>query len=122
MDSSKKALDKIIAENRKSLSKGFNAVNPRNYSELDISPVRAHYPEFTLPLKSIPEAKKWEVGCRYNLEIVVEQVAVNDRIGQESNVSFSVIGVKAGEKVSKGKSGEKEKVENNSEDEEDYDE
>lgn len=94
-----KALREVISENMASMPKGFDAIDPGKPGS-DIGPMPyINYPTFHMSLKDIPEAKKWQVGERYTLEVVVEMTGMSDRIGQKPNVDFSIIGVKAGEHV-----------------------
>lgn len=96
------AVRKAHSQNMASMSKGFVAVHPKSY-DLEEPMMDVHYPEFSLKLKDIPEAKNWEVGKRYKLELIVEQVSMSDRKGREPDVEFSIVGIKAGGPASNSK-------------------
>lgn len=96
-----KEMKKMSNEHMASIPKQYKAVHPENYGLDESSKSSMRFPEFRLKLKDIPEAKSWEVGERYALELLVEQSSLTDRKGQEPTVEFSVIGVKVGKKQNK---------------------
>jgi hypothetical protein len=64
------------------------------------------YPEIRLPLSSIPEAKKWEIGKTYQITLEVELTSIGGGgmmpSSGDGNAAFEVYGVEAGKEV-KGK-------------------
>lgn len=52
-----------------------------------------YYPSFTVPINTVPEAKKWEIGKNYRLAIEVTQKAMRDSNPPE--VTFEIKKIKA---------------------------
>jgi hypothetical protein len=97
-------LKDIVAANAASMAKDFHAIEPRMYGMGPMSPTSdINYPEISLPLKDVLEAKDWKVGNRYGIELVVEMTGLTDRIGSGGRVEFSVIGIKPGDEIAKPK-------------------
>lgn len=75
------------------------------------SPMEAYYPPtFTLPDEKIPEAKTWEVGKKYKMEIEVEMVGTNkDEYLKSKKIThrfkITQIGVEQDDEEMKGKRG-----------------
>jgi hypothetical protein len=67
-------------------------------------------PTFSLSQDQLPEAKKWQVGKKYKLEIEVEMVGTNkDEYMQKQPINhrFKVTGVAVDEEEDEGKKGYK---------------
>jgi len=102
----------------------FSKVTPETYGMMEgPSKPKPHYPEFRLKLKDIPEAKDWEVGKQYKIELIVEQVMLSERKDEDGQVEFCIMAVNAGEEVDERVEPEKEKKKNKKkgEDDEEYD-
>lgn len=63
--------------------------------------VEEHYPSFTLKLQDIPEAKKWDIGKTYRLEIEVELKSMRAD-EKESTTGFDIKKVRALSNAGKG--------------------
>lgn len=55
---------------------------------------RQYYPTLHLDLDYIPEAKKWEVGKTYKIEIEVKMVGKSESKFQKS-AEFDIVGIEA---------------------------
>ena len=78
-------------------------VTPEKWGGVEASPskkVEEHYPSFTLKLQDIPEAKKWDIGKTYRLEIEVELKSMRAD-EKESTAGFDVKKVRALSKAGK---------------------
>ena len=72
-------------------------ITPDKPNKLETVSRREYYPGFSLKLKNIPEAKKWEIGKRYKLEVEVEMKSIRED-EEESMVGFDVRKVEVIEK------------------------
>lgn len=75
----------------------FKKIEPMTFDySKPISPEKM-YPVVTLPISSIPESKKWEIGKTYQiaLEVVQKSMRLGDMHGKDhSEVTFEVKKVK----------------------------
>lgn len=63
-----------------------------------------HYPTFSIDLEHLPEAKNWQVGKTYKIELEVKQTGLH--IGQsayDNRAEFDIIGIDTSENKSKPK-------------------
>lgn len=67
-------------------------VRPKRMSEMYDMPStdKKICPRLSLPLDAIPEAKKWQIGEHYTVELSLKQVSID-----EKNVTFDICGVDA---------------------------
>ena len=61
----------------------------------EVPTVKEYYPSFSLKLKDIPEAKDWEVGKTHKLALEVKQTSLSKREGEEGDVRFDILKIKA---------------------------
>lgn len=89
-----KAMKKKTDEHYASMSKGFKAVSPENSMLESVNEPKLYFPNFRIKLKDLPEAKKWKVGEKYNLELSVEMSSIRDSKTEDGSVEFNVLGIK----------------------------
>ena len=78
-------------------------VTPEKWGGVETSSpkkVEKHYPSFTLKLQDISEAKKWDIGKTYRLEVEVELKSMRAD-EKESTAGFDVKKVRVLSKVDK---------------------
>lgn len=97
-DALKEKSDESIGET----AKDFTAVTPETWggeSPVGLSSKKhKEYPRFSLNLKDIEEAKDWEVGKQYTIELAVEMTSLRMDENREE-VGFAIIGVDAGDEL-----------------------
>lgn len=96
------ALEESGKEKNAEMAKEFTAVTPETWgaSEMGSPSGKVHkdYPSFRLRLKDIPEAKDWEVGKCYSIEVLVKQISRVETDNRDE-VGFDVLGIKAGKEL-----------------------
>lgn len=62
-----------------------------------------YYPSISFNLDQIPEAKNWEVGKEYEVEMTLKMTSLSKRENEKGSVSFEVKAICCGEEKSKSK-------------------
>lgn len=69
-------------------------------AEMSEGKPRKHFPEFHINLKHLPEAKKWEIGEKYQVVLNLQMSSIdqrNEKDGRgEGHVGFDIIGIGVG--------------------------
>ncbi len=77
----------------------FRKIEPENPKKFDAEvPRKDIYPRFSIDLKHLPEAKKWEIKKKYGVSFELEMTGIE--IGERySNVSFEIKAIRVDSKV-----------------------
>ncbi|HDY66391.1 MAG TPA: hypothetical protein ENH85_01220 [Candidatus Scalindua sp.] len=78
---------------RKWVVKPLKKITPETPSDFKAEVNKKYYPSFSVKLKDIPEAKKWEIGKNYKLTIEVRQKGLRET-EKVSEVDFEVRKIK----------------------------
>ena len=82
----------------------FRKIKPTKRSDKDVGPSGPSYPRFSIDLKHLPEAKKWEPNGKTKYLIALELNMTGLEIGEDfNNASFEIHGIKVLPKPVKGK-------------------
>lgn len=70
-------------------------IKPQKLSRMFETPSmdEPRYPQFSMSLKDFPEAKDWEVGEEYHIEMTVRQSDKNQTKGGRGSVSFEILDI-----------------------------
>lgn len=69
-------------------------IKPKNHLDREISQNKmAHYPNFNIDLSSMPEAKKWEVGKIYMIQMKVRQTNMYMGKNGNGNAGFDILAI-----------------------------
>ena len=70
----------------------YNRIKPTDHGmEIPIS--RESYPYFSIDLKHLPEAKKWEIGKTYEIALQIKQTGIH-QIEGTGDAQFEIHGIK----------------------------
>lgn len=68
--------------------------DPNRFSPISDSKVRESYPKVSIPLKDLPEARKWPLDGSYTLTIEVKMIGLSDdEYSQEARFELHEISV-----------------------------
>ena len=71
-------------------------IKPETMGEMKATESKPMYPHFSIGLKHLPEAKKWEIGKKYKiaLELKMNSLSIDKMMGEEhGHAGFDIVGI-----------------------------